>query len=83
MSVNRPYELTAIDTGELDYDQRDRGTAIETDRAAALAGIKLLRNRLANLNDDVIDQPLRLSVLMACDCSPFQFDTSVGRDGSP
>jgi uncharacterized damage-inducible protein DinB len=72
--------LKAIETGELDYDQRDRGTAIETGRAAALAAIKSMRNRLANLTEDVIDQPLRLSVLMTCDGLPFRFETSVGRE---
>ena len=72
--------LGAIETGELDYDQRDRGTAIETDRAAALAAIKSMRNRLANLSDGVIDQPLRLSVLMTCDGVPFRFETTVGRE---
>jgi hypothetical protein len=72
--------MAAIGTGDLDYDQRDRGTAIVTDRAAALAAIKLLRNRLANLSDDVIDQPLRLSVLMTCDGVPFRFETTAGRE---
>src|SRR4051794_12362113 len=41
--------LSASETGELDYDQRDRGTAIETHRAAALSALKLLSNRLANV----------------------------------
>jgi uncharacterized damage-inducible protein DinB len=72
--------LVAIETGELDYDQRDRGTEIESDRAAALASIKSLRNCLANLNEHVIEQPLRLSVLMTSDGVPFRFQTSVGRE---
>jgi uncharacterized damage-inducible protein DinB len=72
--------LGAIETGDLNYDQRDRGTAIESDRAAALTSIKSLRNRLSNLGDDVIEQSLRLSVLMTCDGVPFHFQTSVGRE---
>jgi uncharacterized damage-inducible protein DinB len=72
--------LSAIEAGELDYDQRDRGTAIETERAAALAAMKSMRNRLASLSADVIDQPLQLSVLMTSDGVPFRFETSVGRE---
>jgi hypothetical protein len=72
--------LLAIDTGELDYDTRDRGTPIETDRSAALTAIKTLRNRLACLDGEVIDSPLTLSVMMTSDGAPLRVTSSVGRE---
>jgi hypothetical protein len=72
--------LIAVDTGELDYDARDRGTPIETDRSAALAAIKTLRNRLAGLEDETIDRPLALFVMMTSDGAPIRVTSSVGRE---
>jgi uncharacterized damage-inducible protein DinB len=72
--------LMAIDTGELDYDSRDRGTPIETDRSAALAAIKTLRNRLAGLDDETIDRPLALSVMMTSEGAAMRVTSSVGRE---
>jgi uncharacterized damage-inducible protein DinB len=72
--------LNASETGQLDYDQRDRGTTIESDRAAALGAIRALRNRLDALPDDIIDRPIRLSVLMISDGAPMEVQTTFGRE---
>lgn len=72
--------LTAIETGQLDYDTRDRGTSIETDRAAALSAIKTLRNRLAMLADNVADQSLELTVMLTSDGPPLRVTTTAGRE---
>src|SRR5438552_13176392 len=72
--------LGACDTGLLDYDQRDRGTSIESDRAAALGAIRALRNRLDMLPDDILDRPIQLSVLMNSDGRPIEVGTTVGRE---
>src|SRR5207244_5493641 len=70
----------ACESGVLDSDHRDRGTAIETDRNAALGAIRALRNKLDALPDDVLDRPLRLSMLMTRDGAPIQVGSTVGRE---
>ena len=72
--------LNACETGQLDYDRRDRGTPIESDRNAALRAIRALHNKLAALPNDVIDRPIRLSVLMTSDGAPMRVGTTVGRE---
>ena len=72
--------LSAAASSEIDYDHRDRGTAIETDRAAALDAMRLLRNRLANLPDDLLDRTLEMSVMLTSDGDPIRVDTTFGRE---
>ncbi|MEO6435813.1 MAG: DinB family protein [Tepidisphaeraceae bacterium] len=72
--------LSAIETGTLDYDHRERGTPIETDRAATLNLIRAFRNQLDALPDDVLDRALRLSVLMTSDGLPMLVGSTVGRE---
>jgi uncharacterized damage-inducible protein DinB len=72
--------LVGIETGLLDYDRRDRGTSIETDRAAALDAIKSLKLRLSALPDEVLHHPLDMTVLMTGDGQPFRVGTTVGRE---
>ena len=72
--------LNAVETGELDYDHRDRGTPIESDRSAALHAIRVLHNKLLALGDGVLDQPIRLSVLLTADGEPIDVGTTIGRE---
>jgi uncharacterized damage-inducible protein DinB len=74
--------LNAIETGTLDYDHRERGTSIETDRSAALTLMRTLRNRLLALGDDhsMIERPLKLSVMMTADGPPMVVGTTLGRE---
>src|SRR5262245_47482486 len=54
--------LAALECGGLDYDHRERGTDVETDRGAALA---LLRRQVEQLLCSAIDltRPVRLTAL--------------------
>jgi uncharacterized damage-inducible protein DinB len=73
--------LNAVETGELDYDHRDRDTPIESDRAAALHAIRVLHNKLLALDsDDILEQPVRLSILMTADGAPIDVGTTIGRE---
>jgi uncharacterized damage-inducible protein DinB len=72
--------LTGIDSGTLDYDRRQRGTAIETDRAAALDALRILRGRLDELPADVLDRPITLSMMMTCDGAPIRVGTTAARE---
>ena len=72
--------LAGVETGTLDYDRRERGTAIEADRAAALDALRILRVRLDELGNDVVDRPITLSSMMTCDGAPIRVGTTAGRE---
>jgi hypothetical protein len=72
--------LAGIESGTLDYDRRQRGTAIETDRAAALDALRILRVRLDEVADDVVERPMTLSMMMTCDGAPIRCVTTAGRE---
>lgn len=72
--------LAALADGELDYDRRERGTAVETDRAAAAAAV---RRVVAGLNDypwGDLDEPIRLTALVAPDRPAVDLVTTAGRE---
>ncbi len=72
--------LAGLDRGEVDYDQRRRGTDVETSRPAALAALHRQQRLLRNLPDLAEDQPLRLTVLVDRSAPPLEVETSVGRE---
>jgi uncharacterized damage-inducible protein DinB len=72
--------LSAIDTGILDYDQRQRGTDVETSRTAALAVLRSQQRRLRALPADCADRPLRLWAIVHPAPPPVEAETSVGRE---
>jgi uncharacterized damage-inducible protein DinB len=72
-------ELLRVAHGrELDYDRRERGTEIETRRAAALELISELRQQLPEL--DASDRPIQVSTLLAADQPPVVVRSSVARE---
>lgn len=72
--------LVAIDTGRLDYDHRQRGTAIETDRFAALHALASFESRVAELCAEDVDRPVELYVLLSSAGEPLRVTTSIGRE---
>ena len=72
--------LNAADTGAIDYDHRQRGTLIESSRTAAIELLRDQERRLLELSDDLLDQPLSLSTLLAADAPPIGVETSFGRE---
>ena len=72
--------LAGVEFGAVDYDRRERGTDIETDRDAALAASEGLERRLLALDPYPESLPLRLSVTLAADAAPFEVDTTLGRE---
>jgi len=72
--------LDAIDTGELNYDHRQRGTAVESSCIAATDQIDQLLRELDALDSDVLDRPLMLSTLLSPADPPIRVITSVGRE---
>ncbi len=72
--------LASFQDGELDYDQRERGTDVETDRHAALEAVELLEQQLRGLPTLYESRPLRLSTLVSPDLPPVVVETTVGRE---
>lgn len=62
------------------YDERQRGTEIETNRNAALRAIERQEQTLQYLIEYVVDQPLSLRVLLTATGPSVTVNTSVGRE---
>ncbi len=72
--------LAGVARGEIDYDQRRRGTEIETSRQAALTALRRQERELLAFASRGEDQPLRLKVLVSSSLPPIEAETSVGRE---
>jgi uncharacterized damage-inducible protein DinB len=72
--------LAAIESGRLDYDDRKRGTPVESSRCCALAEIDELVAQLQALPADVMDKPIHMSVTMSSDGEPIDVQSTVGRE---
>jgi uncharacterized damage-inducible protein DinB len=72
--------LSALEGGVIDYDQRQRGTEVETSRSAALAVLRRQQRQLHTVLAGSEDRPLRLSALVHPGLPPMEADTSVGRE---
>jgi len=74
--------LEAIETRELNYDLRCRGTSVESSVLAAREVTdQLVRQLRARDNDpDLLEQPLRVMVLLAADGPAVVVSSSVGRE---
>lgn len=72
--------LAAIETGHLDYDRRERGTAVESSRARAMEEIESLAGALDGLGDETLGRWLAVSVTMSSGDEPTEVPSSVGRE---
>ena len=66
--------------GEMSYDNRQRGTDVETSRSAALQAIERQERELQEILHLSVDQPIRLKVLMAATGPSILVATSLGRE---
>jgi hypothetical protein len=72
--------LAGVERGEADYDTRQRGTDVETCRAAALAAIRRQSSGLLDLPAGIEGRPLWLSVLVSPGSPAVAVETTVGRE---
>jgi len=72
--------LSAVKSGHLDYDHRQRGTPVETLRFSAIQLIEELIQSLEDLPRFVFIRPLTVSVSMSSDDEPVSVLSSVGRE---
>ena len=70
----------SIDTGRLNYDHRDRGTPIETDRWAAMAAMARFSSELRDLTPECLARPIDVQILLTVDGMPQSFRSTVGRE---
>ena len=69
-----------LETGTLNYDARQRGTAIETSRSAALRLIADVERQLQRVTEGDLDRPILLSVTLAAGQDAVRVSSSVGRE---
>jgi len=72
--------LSAVNTGVLDYDHRQRGTAVELCRQAAMDEARRLMDELSQLPGDAPARLVRMSVLMSADAPPLRVYSTIGRE---
>jgi uncharacterized damage-inducible protein DinB len=72
--------LAGIDDGAVDYDQRHRGSAVETCRSLALETLARQERQLLALPSYPESLPLRLSLLLSSYAAPVQVETTLGRE---
>ncbi len=72
--------LSGFSEGAINYDLRTRGTAIEFDRAAAIATIDQLQQDLEQINWYDVSDSLRLSVVVSPDQAPLELLTTPARE---
>lgn len=73
--------LDSAEIGDLDYDNRERGTLVETDRFAALNATRELRVRYENLDPTFLMRPLAVACKTSYVTNGSQITPStVGRE---
>jgi len=66
--------------GFIDYDRRDRGTSVETDRVAALAEVNRQSAALTGLDATCSDTPVTVSLMLSGDGPVMHWRSTVGRE---
>jgi uncharacterized damage-inducible protein DinB len=72
--------LAGIEREELSYDDRERGTDVETSRQAALDAIQRQERDLLAFPSRSEHRPLRLKVLVSSALPPVEVESTVGRE---
>ena len=67
-------------TGVMDYDDRARGTMVETDRCEALRSIRRLQDRVATLDASMLTRVVRVTSMLAGDGTSIEALSSLGRE---
>jgi uncharacterized damage-inducible protein DinB len=66
--------------GAMNYDDRQRGTDVETNRHAALREMERQTQELIELRDFPLDHTIRLRTLLVVDQPSLVVETSLGRE---
>ncbi|QOJ14233.1 MAG: hypothetical protein HRU75_06115 [Planctomycetia bacterium] len=79
-ACSSPLHGSAPDDGELDYDRRERGTAIEHERTAALREIERLQARLSGIETMSSERPIRVRGAFCAEGDCVSGPSSLGRE---
>lgn len=72
--------VSCRESGRINYDERDRGTPIETSRAAARAAVRDLSRALESMTPADLERTIRITTLLAPGLSPVVFLSTLGRE---
>lgn len=72
--------LAGFDSGEIDYETRERGTAVENDRQTALQQIHSLDSRLAQRLNEPSTGFVRTLLMLRSDGPPVALNSTFGRE---
>lgn len=72
--------LGAIDSGFLDYDQRERGTPVENERGAALERLRHLQRAVQRVAERPLSQALEARLVVSADGQAVHVKTTLGRE---
>ena len=72
--------MEATQTGDLNYDHRERGTDIETNRSASIELLRDLEIQIRNIGEIAVANPLNISTMIDSAQDPIMCPTSIGRE---
>jgi uncharacterized damage-inducible protein DinB len=72
--------LHGIASGEISYDRRERGTAIERDREAGLAAAADRARQVRAIPDESVSRAVAVHALVAPDAPEVRFPSTVARE---
>lgn len=72
--------LSGLPDGAVDYDRRERGTKVESDRSAAMAAVRNLQHELIRIDWCELPGAVRLSVLACPNNRPVELLTTPDRE---
>jgi hypothetical protein len=72
--------LNGVASGEISYDRRERGTAIEKDRAAGLSAAAERAALVRAISDTMLDSSISVAAMVTPDAPEVRFDSTVARE---
>lgn len=72
--------LLGIETGEIDYDHRERGTPEEKDRHKAFAVVQELERQLLDLPQAVLNDPVEVRAMVSTNGPPIDLASNIARE---
>lgn len=72
--------LNGIASGEICYDRRERGTAIERDRAAGLKAAAERAALVRAISDSMLDSAIAVLAMVSPTAAESRFDSTVARE---
>jgi hypothetical protein len=70
----------ALDDRVIDYDARQRGTTIETDRAQAVDALNKLRDQLIGIDSAQVNKPVQVRAMARSDTDAVVYNSTLGRE---